>query len=304
MDTITLLEDAIIQEMKSRIPRPMYPSLIDMSEAMKQERWDIFLKKLTPIENSFKKALKKYFSAQSTEMISRFQADYSESSTPKRINYWLPDKKKWQKKLMKIGKPFIKTAVITSGESTAADINNQLKVLGKKTVYKWNNEIVEKQFEFLDQEAEVVDFIAGKTFAFSKQVGEYSDDILRATLLAGLENQEDIRQLTARITTVFDFSEIYRAERIARTEIVSSLNYGSYQSAVQSGVVWGNQWLAALDSHTRDTHRSMGENQEKRKIDSPFSNGLMFPGDGSTGNLAEVVNCRCSLRPIVKKPKG
>ena len=234
MDTVDILEKAIINEMVGKIS-PEFPSLTDMSEAMKQERWDIFLKKLTPIENSFKKAVAKYFKAQEKEMLAKFKADFSESSSPKRINYWLPDKKKWQKKLMKIGKPFITTAVIASGESTAADINNQLRVqAGKHLVYEFtypkhgfnHNLLVEKQFEFLDQEAEVVDYIADKTFTFSKQVGEYSDDILRATLLQGLDNQEDMRQITARISSVFEFSEKYRAVRIARTEIVGALNFG------------------------------------------------------------------------------
>lgn len=91
----------------------------------------------------------------------------------------------------------------------------------------------------------------------------------------------------------------YQAERIARTEVVSAYNAGSIASYGDAGVE-RKEWLAASDEKTRETH-SQAEAQGAIAIDKPFQVGsseMMYPGDPD-GEADEVINCRCTLLPVV-----
>lgn len=98
----------------------------------------------------------------------------------------------------------------------------------------------------------------------------------------------------------------YRAESIARTESIQSLNraeYEAHKQAVDMGAV--NQgamkrvWDSAGDSRVRWSHRKL--DGQTVGIDEPFISPsgakMMFPGDTSLGAPAdEVVMCRCRVR--------
>jgi hypothetical protein len=58
------------------------------------------------------------------------------------------------------------------------------------------------------------------------------------------------------------------------------------------GIELQKQWMATLDSRTRDSHREL--DGEKADIDGRFSNGLSYPED-PTGPASEVWNCRCTM---------
>lgn len=51
-------------------------------------------------------------------------------------------------------------------------------------------------------------------------------------------------------------------------------------------------WTVTSDN-PRPSHAAM--DGEEVPFDEPFSNGLMFPGDGSTGDAGEVANCTCVM---------
>ena len=90
----------------------------------------------------------------------------------------------------------------------------------------------------------------------------------------------------------------YRLNGIARTEIMRAGNVGSAQLFED----WGaeeKEWLTTLDSRTRDSHRHM--NGKVVPMDGYFNvNGhkMRYPLD-SSAPVAEIVNCRCSLLPIL-----
>lgn len=83
-----------------------------------------------------------------------------------------------------------------------------------------------------------------------------------------------------------------RAKVIARTEIISASNGGSFIGAASTGLDLEKEWLSTKDSRTRDTHRNL--NGQKVAMNSEFSNGLAYPGDPS-GSAHETVNCRCTI---------
>ncbi|MBQ2176482.1 MAG: hypothetical protein II453_15935 [Alphaproteobacteria bacterium] len=85
------------------------------------------------------------------------------------------------------------------------------------------------------------------------------------------------------------------AIRTARTMVTSAENHGrldSYMELAEQGVIEKKVWVATPDDRTRPSHIDMdGEEQD---INTRFSNGCMFPGDGA-GPPEEVWCCRCTL---------
>lgn len=89
------------------------------------------------------------------------------------------------------------------------------------------------------------------------------------------------------------------AMKAARTAITSAHSLGKlkgYERAAGMGIDVEKQWLAALDSRTRGSHRHL--DGETVKLDGEFSNGLKYPGDPD-GPASEVYNCRCTLVPVI-----
>jgi len=117
---------------------------------------------------------------------------------------------------------------------------------------------------------------------------------LKASLSDGLEASETIQELSARAKDVFNITS-NRSLVIARTESNSLLN-GSATSVYKKEGVSMKEWLTTLDSAARESHIEI--DGEIVGIDGQFSNGLSYPGDPS-GPAEEVVNCRCSISPVV-----
>lgn len=89
------------------------------------------------------------------------------------------------------------------------------------------------------------------------------------------------------------------AMKAARTAMTSAHSLGKlkgYERAADMGIDVEKQWLAALDSRTRSSHRHL--DGETVKLDAEFSNGLKYPGDPN-GPGSEIYNCRCTLVPVV-----
>ncbi len=85
-----------------------------------------------------------------------------------------------------------------------------------------------------------------------------------------------------------------RSTAIARTEAAGALSQGSWDQAKEMGDLYqSKEWLAFSDAETRETHTACMA-QGRIAIDSPFTNGLMYPLDPS-GSASEVINCRCVL---------
>ena len=97
-----------------------------------------------------------------------------------------------------------------------------------------------------------IDWLKTRMAWAAAQVGDETEQLLRAQLLAGYENGESIPQISDRIKQVFDNMEDYRAERIARTEIMSASNQGTLEGYWDSGVVDKVEFYTALDERTCD----------------------------------------------------
>jgi SPP1 gp7 family putative phage head morphogenesis protein len=129
-----------------------------------------------------------------------------------------------------------------------------------------------------------------------KRINDTTKEAIRNTLSSGIAGGENIPELRGRVEQVFTDASGYRAEMIARTETHNTVSNGSFLTYGQAGVE-KKEYLATMDDRVRDSHAAM--DGEIRPINEPFSNGLMFPGDPS-GPAEEVINCRCTLLPVVE----
>lgn len=72
---------------------------------------------------------------------------------------------------------------------------------------------------------------------------------LRTELVEGIVEQGDtLKQLRKRVEGVFDHAEKYRAQRIAATEASRAVHAAQLESAQESGVVAGLEWLVSGDA--------------------------------------------------------
>jgi len=87
-----------------------------------------------------------------------------------------------------------------------------------------------------------------------------------------------------------------RAKRIARTEVNSASNYGSYAGAQQTGLKLKKIWIATNDSRTRPSHKKAGRHKPI-DLNAKFTVGrskMEYPGDPA-GRPEEIINCRCAI---------
>lgn len=124
----------------------------------------------------------------------------------------------------------------------------------------------------------------------------------------GVREGSDIDTVTRAVNQVLTAtgSERWpnRARTVARTETMAAVNGGAYRSAVLEAQARGDVapfkvWLSTDDTRTRPTH--VDADGQRTLLTEPFRVGgsaLLYPGD-PRGAAREVINCRCSLLPVV-----
>ena len=113
-------------------------------------------------------------------------------------------------------------------------------------------------------------------------VGEDIADAINGALRAGFEAGEGADLIGARIESVFEGCEKYRALRIARTEVMTASNQGAIQGYKDMGIE-KTEWLAERDERCCDD--CYGMNGDVSKIGSGYEPPLH-------------VNCRCTVVPV------
>ena len=120
---------------------------------------------------------------------------------------------------------------------------------------------------------------------------------LDSAILQGVLQGKSIPEISENLQQVTDMDD-KAAVRNARTMMTGAQNAGrldAYERADRMGIKIQKEWMATLDSRTRDSHQRLdGERVDWKKA---FSNDLMYPGDPS-GDPSEVYNCRCTMIPF------
>ena len=120
---------------------------------------------------------------------------------------------------------------------------------------------------------------------------------INSAILQGVLQGESIPDISKRLQQVTNMDDKV-AVRNARTMMTGAQNAGrldAYERADRMGIKIEKEWMATLDSRTRDSHQRLdGERVDWKKA---FSNDLMYPGDPD-GDPSEVYNCRCTMVPF------
>ena len=127
-----------------------------------------------------------------------------------------------------------------------------------------------------------------RDITFNKQ---QINSCITSSIIRGSSVETIADELSDRISGLNQTSAV----RTARTGITSAQNGGrldSYYAARELGIDVKKEWVACLDSRTRDSHEAL--DGKIVDLDESFGYGLRYPGD-SSASPAQVYNCRCTM---------
>ncbi len=146
-----------------------------------------------------------------------------------------------------------------------------------------------------------------KQQTFAESVPNTTWTKTRASLVEGLEAGESFSSLADRVQETMGDRIKSSPQTIARTEVIGAANGGLLDGFEQSNVVKLKSWLDSQDSNVRSSHVDLGGRQaipikDKWTVTdtrSGLTSRLEYPGDPG-GGAAQVANCRCSMRAVLK----
>ena len=161
---------------------------------------------------------------------------------------------------------------------------------------------------------ETVDFVISKRLeqilsnSIKKMAKSYTNttlSLLSEQINAGISGGESIDQISDRIGYVYDLTDEYRAERVARTEVFSAANDASREAYIQSDVVQTVKWVTAEDELTCEYCGPLDGKIVGVKEGFFPKGDAVDGGDGGEYNLDyESIknpplhpNCRCFIQP-------
>lgn len=186
------------------------------------------------------------------------------------------------------------TAWVGANDAGALDI--PVKGYGKLAA-NWSSVVHEQAIDYM-------------VYANNRVVG-LADDMwlkVRDSIAEGLMDGKATEAIKAEVETLTGFTE-FRADTIARTEVVGAYANGDRAGAVALGDHGPveHYWMATGGPRTRESHAEA--DGQTVGFDEPFIVGgeaLMFPHDPG-GSPENVVNCRClaaDLYPGDTRPDG
>lgn len=230
--------------------------------------WQGFVAKQAPIENRFKKTIKGHFFAIRAEVLKRIAEGAKDIEA---VASWGG----WDEELNKIAKPLLRKAI-----EDGVDIGKTQ--VGKKSLL---DDVLGVKVEGLV--AVRVERIKGINRTLKKNI--------KTALESGIAAGGSPVQLADAVRSVFNTTE-RRSFVIARTETAGAVNAGSNLYYAEVGIE-KKRWVTAGDELVRESHMKIdGETQDPQ---DRFSNGLAYPGDQDANDASEVVNCRCTISPVV-----
>lgn len=132
---------------------------------------------------------------------------------------------------------------------------------------------------------------------------EWGKKQITKQVTSGILQGESIPKIARRLRKNIPTMNRESAIRAARTSVTGAQNAGrmdSYTQAEQMGIELEKEWLATLDSRTREEHRKLdGQTVDN---DKPFhidGYELMYPGDPNSAPEM-IYNCRCTMIANIK----
>jgi len=130
---------------------------------------------------------------------------------------------------------------------------------------------------------------------FAQKVNTSTGRQLRRTIRQGVDKGETISEIINRVHSVYGQARSFRAERMARTEVGSAINFGKLEAIRSSKVVTEKEWVTVLDGREREEHAQVdGQIVPRNKAFRVGGERLMYPRDPH-GSPENIINCRCTI---------
>ena len=187
-------------------------------------------------------------------------------------------------------------------ENGLSEILEELWVDAARTGFIISDDLFDFGIDFdIDVQPEVLEAVQEFGARRITGINATTMDEVNAQIVAGLREGESIDLIQARLANLYaDFSS-NRARTIARTEVQTAVNVGTFET-YSSANVETKEWITNLDGRQRSSHDAM--NGQQRPLNEPFISGdgnpLMFPGDPNSLVAAEVIHCRCTMIAVVE----
>lgn len=137
--------------------------------------------------------------------------------------------------------------------------------------------------------------LRNQTFQGSTKTMERANTNINNVISEGYKEGLGNKEIGKNIQNEFKGLKSWEAERIATTEVNGAQSLGAYEQYFENNTEY-HQWLGAGDDRMRNTHREL--DGEIVKVGTPFSNGLLHPGDRN-GPIKEWIYCRCTTVPWI-----
>lgn len=261
------------------------PALLDgaaeFGSPVHELRWRGFARRAEGHERAFMRRLRREFARQQERALGRLEEALQgrqQGPDPDLLASHLFDLEEEVTIFMGVLGPILRSIVEDAGAAAAEELSAEFDPFHRR----------------------VREFLGTRQRHLARVVNETTFEAIKEALAQGIRAGEGVDELAQRVRRVFEVASRVRAERIARTETIGASNFAHLEAYRQSGVVGLKRWIAALDERTRDTHREA--HGQEVPVDMPFSVGghpLMHPGDPD-GPPEEVINCRCTVAPVLK----
>jgi SPP1 gp7 family putative phage head morphogenesis protein len=126
------------------------------------------------------------------------------------------------------------------------------------------------------------------------EIADTTKDWVRTDIVDGLDEGKNPRRVAQDLRDRFDEDfATWRAERIARTEMLTASNAGTHAAHQNADVVKKRSWLSTRDGSVRPAHVAL--DGQVVGVEKPFiiaGEQAMYPGDFPSARLS--INCRCT----------
>lgn len=282
----------------------MFKSLRDDEpDPVKEKRvalWKAFDRKLTIRESTLEKQMREFFKDQKKRLLEGFGQIGRESAVSFSVAM---DGRLVRDPVRPINVDEVMALFVMAVEMAklkglvGPTIEEFLKLAGQEGMVQAG---VDLTFNMADPR--VIEWVEQKTLNLVTTVHDTSKDKLRRILTQAVEEGKSINETAKGIGELFDGFD-YRAKRIARTEVISAHNNGSIEGYRQSDAVEGKEWLVAAGAQTPRHELYAGLDGQVRALDAPFDvqgSLMQYPGDPA-GGAEDVINCRCTVLPVLKE---
>jgi HK97 family phage portal protein len=263
---------------------PQGAAMKSIIEKKRDAKWEMFAHVTAPQERLFGGVMRRYFEAQHGEVMRNFNKYRATSQivTKDLSAYILFNMNEANTKLKITSLPNVRNAYVAGLNLGMADTNSTI--------------------DFNLFEPNILRAVSNRVNFFSEKINEGTANLIRDELQAGIAKGESINDIAKRIDNIFKFSEDYRSKRIAQTEVIGATNDGQITAYHEAGME-AKEWITARDERVRLSHQIDGQIVDiAQSFQTNMGSHLQYPGDRSSGAPAgDLINCRCTVLPILKK---